>query len=309
MAALAYVLDDTAEPWRDPVLTADQRLTELAAELTRRAPAAQQSGLDDDQVTRWEEYAGEVVFPMLEIQAQGIDGLRAKAAAVVWTCGDEETFRELDPIDATTTYNKLVRSIVSDLIAKPQHHLNVVGFEPAIGQSDIAKTAAQWLAERQVEDATWDQSQDAAEAAYAEHPKPPAILRDPLTKEVFLDRDHYAHMDRTAQRVGAIPMGSTPRLDAFHQWRTACDAIDAAFRVAELEDEVKRLFDVSRVTAERLAAMEPRTLQEAVVKYGILLAAYGTPGRTEGKQSQPDIYNAAPFFAFMQDLERLAELT
>jgi hypothetical protein len=146
----------------------------------------------------------------------------------------------------------------------------------------------------------------AVEAAAALHPQPPEILRDQVTNEVRMDRDHYARLDCKARIARVIPMDASPRVAAFDKWTAELDAIDVAHHVQTLEAEIEQRGNTARAAAHRFASIAPATLKEALVKYAALLAAFGTPGGNPGHDPAPDIYEAGPFFAFLKDIERLA---
>ncbi len=84
-------------------------------------------------------------------------------------------------------------------------------------------------------------------------------------------------------------------------WHRQTDAIDKAFGVRELEDATNHAHRVAARIADDILTMQPATLAEAALKYGVLLKHCG-----DGKGG---IDTAAPFHAFLADLERLAQPT
>lgn len=314
MAALAYVLDDPEPTPIDPAPSPASTLQRLAIALARRREEERMEDagppVDDEELDRRASIGGALVRQMIETPATDFAGLRAKATGAVWCMGEEQTLHDFHAAERGSTYDEVVYSIICDLIApEGESRAPIASPSPVLlnapEPSRIATTAKKWLAEQAAMDEAWERWTAAIDAATSLHPEPPEILRDQVTNAVHLDRDHYARLDCRARIARAIPMTAGPRVEAFDIWKAQMDAIDTDHHIPALEAEVDRRTEAGWQAAHELAALVPQTIQEAMVKYGVMLAAFGDRGGGP-REREPSIDQARPFFRFLQDLEHLA---
>jgi hypothetical protein len=293
MAALARMLAPTTAP-------NDRRLETLADQLEALLPTADPDDTPDDVHDRWTAEGQSVVREMLEIPAQGLSGLRAKALAATWCAGGPVAFAQ-EAEDATDLYTRTLHGITADLTALPSatvHPLPVVA-PSADTVSEMMRAAAEFIALKADHAEAYARLLTTVAAAEALHPAPPAVIRDWQRPGHALSRSQLARNDANAvQLTWPKPTGS-PRVEAFDHWSAQKAAIDSSFGIPGLEDVAESAAEAEYRAANRVAALAPTTLREAVVKYAVLLASWGD---RKGDQ----IASAAVFFDFLADLERLA---
>jgi hypothetical protein len=165
--------------------------------------------------------------------------------------------------------------------------------------SPLQLAAAEFIAIRAESDAQAARVMAAAEAADALYPDVPASIRNPQLPTLPLNRVQLQQMDKNAKSLTwPVPEGS-PRIEAFEHWVAQKDAIDRSFGLPELDAAWERMKDAEDAVADRVVALKPSTVQEAAIKYGVLLAAFASRDRE-------DITAPIVFFQFLADLEHLA---
>ncbi len=298
MAALARALA--------PIAEANVQLEELAAELAVRAAREAAPGLDDDELDSRADQANEVAQEMMNLKATSLTGLRSKAQAALWAAGGKEAWLTRCSEGPRSTYDQVVHSIVGDLVALPTADVHSFPGRPveatssaSANDSELRRAAAEFIAFRAESDAQGARVRAAAEAASALYPDLPASIRNPQRPGQPLERIQLQQMDESAKRqTWPAPEGS-PRVEAFDHWVAQIDAIDRSFGLLELDATWEKINDAEDAVADRVVALKPRTVQEAAIKYGVLLAAFGSSDREE-------ITAPIVFFNFLADLEHLA---
>ncbi len=291
MAALAY-----AHPWTDDAPEAptpsDAALQALAQELARRQPAEQDPTISDDECDRRIAHSGEVVQAMMEVPAEGLAGLQAKAKAAVWCVGDRAALA-VHAAEPETTFDQVMYSILNDLLAD---HM------PKAETDDgaIRRAAGEFLALREEWKEASHRHQAAWDAATVLYPEVPTLIRNFQRPTEALSRAALQQMDANAQQLTwPRPQGS-PRVEAYDHWTAQKAAIDSSFGIPGLDDAVHQAEARMDDAADRIVEMSPATIQEAAAKYGVLLAHYASDG-DEQIVSAPVV-----FFRFMRDLQSLA---
>lgn len=300
MAALARALA--------PTTVTDGMFDDLAAELAARQAVEidlsnRYPGPTDEEVDRLTAHSGEIAHRIINARATTLAGFKAKANAAVWATGGEDAWREFQRAEPGATYDQFVFSIVNDLVALPSAtvhpfpHLAVV--EPVETVSELRRAAADFMACQAQADEIAKRLDVASAAAEAMYPEVPALIRDPQRPGRWLDRITLAHMDESARKLTWPTPPGSPRVEAFEKWSELRQLIDGSFGVPGLDDAWEKARDATDKAADRVVALSPTTVQDAVVKYAVLLASYG-----DAKGG--DITAPFPFFAFLKDLERLA---
>lgn len=278
----------------------DAHIEDLAAELERRAAAEREGGLDDEEIDRRADRAGEIAHAMMAVRATGLAGLRAKARAMVWASGDDRSFREMAP---KGTAERFAHNIVSDLLALPTATLHpFLQAEPAqapASMSQLLRAAAEFAACRADHDEAWARLSAATDAAEKLTPEPPQIIRDWRRPGFTFGRAQLARMDATAAALTWPKPEGSPRVEAYDHWRAGVEAIESSFGIPGLDEVSTRANHAADNAAERVEAMRPETIQEAVVKYAVLLASWGN-------EKSREIDGGEVFYAFLSDLEHVA---
>lgn len=211
--------------------------------------------------------------------------LRALAAHAVRLAGGWsalESYRRIDPGDP---FDRAAFAIVADLAP------------PAEGDTqpltDVARLAAEFAARRADAEAAWSRYDAVASQAKEIYPAVPELIRAHHDPGLARWRDQLVQEDR------AFSWRETPRTDAFDAHVATLDKINAALGVDTAYAAWEAANDAEGAVADRLVATRPLTVQDALLKYSVLLASYATANREE-------ITASAPFFAFLSDLELLA---
>lgn len=300
MAALARALTPTVE--------ADVQLEELAAELALRGAREAEPDLDDDELDRRADHAGSVVTEMLGLRATGLTGLRSKAQAAIWASGGEQAWRDFHAAEAGSTYDQVVHSIVADLVSLPTAEIHAFPRPPiaeaAAGEpqdSELRRAAAEFVACRAQAAEILKRLETASAAADAMYPDVPELIRDPRRPGQWLDRITLQRMDDSSRQLTWPKPEGSPRVEAFDKWVELRDLIDASFGVPGLDEAWGKARDAEDAAADRVVAAKPKTIEEAVVKYAVLLASFASADRE-------DISAPIVFFNFLKDLEQLAEI-
>jgi hypothetical protein len=295
MAALARALAPAS-------VADDAHLEDLAAELEVRAAAEKEKGLDEDELDRRTDRACEMAQAMMAVRANSLAGLQTKARAVVgWAAaGDGDAFREMAP---KGTPERFANDIVSDLLALPT--ATVHPFPQAVpaapeAMSPLLRAAAEFAACRADHDEAWSRLSAAMDAAEKLAPEPPQIIRDWQRPGFALGRLKLANMDAAAVALTWPKPEGSPRVEAYDRWRAQVEAIESSFGIPGLDEVSTRANHATDNAAERVAAMRPETIQEAVVKYAVLLASWGN-------EKSREIDGGELFFAFLSDLEHVAQ--
>ena len=139
----------------------------------------------------------------------------------------------------------------------------------------------------------------ATKAADALYPDMPASIRNPQQPNQPFSRIQLQQMDRHTKGVTRPVSEGSPRVEAFERWRAEKETINRSFGLPELGAAWERMKDAEDAVADRVVALKPSTVQEAAIKYGVLLAAFASRDRE-------DIMAPVVFFNFLTDLEHLA---
>ncbi len=303
MAALARALAPTTD-------MTDAMFDDLAAELSERQAkefALSDRGREptDEELDQAAAYSGEVAHRIVAAKATSLAGLKAKAQAAVWATGGEDTFHEFHRVEPGATYDQFAFTIINDLISLPSATVHtfpqpVTQAEPA--PSEIQRAAAEFVVCKADHDEAYQRLLTASDAAEALHPTPPQIIQDWQRPGKAYNRLRLAELDANAAQVTWPKPKGSPRVEAFDHWRAQIDAIDSSFGVPGLDDVMERAGVAEDRAAQRVAALRPATVQEAVVKYAVLLASWGDLKNKE-------IISGEVFYDFLSDLEHLASAT
>lgn len=259
------------------------QLLEMAELLKQQRAAELAPNITDSECDHRVAEGGATVDAMIAVPARTLPALKAKAEALVWCWGDEESYRREAERGNLTTAERATYALVSDILATPPNDQSGAQPERSDRDGSLLVAASEFLTARQAYDSAMARWRAAYRAAKQLHPERPAITR--CLPEI-VGQDHPALRD-------------PKRRAAFELWTAQCAAIDAAHDVWELAEAVDRTLEAEHAASARVVAAEPQTMREAVAKYAVLLAAYLHPGGEE-------IAAAHPFVTFLTDLERLA---
>lgn len=287
MAALARML--TTAPADDATLEA------IAAQVSERWTT---EGTVADDGERLGHVAGtaELVTEMLGIPAQGLAGLRAKAVAAAWCTGKPGDIDQEAPDDL---YGQALHSIARDLLALPSatiHPFPRPAATPAApAASELLRVAAEFAALKADHAEVVARVVATTAAAEALHPRAPAMFRDHTGQ--LIGKMELRYLDETTIRKRAAVM-SGAHVEELTHWQAQVDAIDSSFGLPGLEEAAERAAEAEDKAANRVSAMRPANIREAVVKYAVLLASWADRERDE-------VASARVFFDFLTDLEAL----
>lgn len=211
--------------------------------------------------------------------------LKAQAAHAVRIAGgwaSLEAYRKTDPGDP---FDRASLAIIADLAGETGSD------RPQL--TEVARLAAEFATCRAAARAAWSRHDAVAVQAEDIYPPVQEMIRSRHDPRQLRPRNELAQEDR------AFSSRETPRTDAFDIHVATVAKIDAALGVDTTYAEWEAANDAECAVADRLVATRSLTIQDALLKYSILLASYGTVNREE-------ITASAPFFAFLEDLEHLA---
>lgn len=173
-----------------------------------------------------------------------------------------------------------------------------VATEPPAQLSSLTVTeaAAAFVAHRARADEAsrrFDEAQAEADRLY---PPMPDLIRRKDRPDLWEPRCELERMDQAAQRWSSAP-AATPRVDAYDAYHAARATIDQELGIPALDAAWNQAKFSEYDAADSVAEARPTTIEEAAIKYAVLLASYSDGG---------EVIESHRFFAFLEDLERIA---